>query len=108
MHPLARPKEAVRSDGSEKDSWNELVVEVGKPVARCPPHRSRRAVFPHRALQINSLSHAPDERCGEGVYPPSVDKSSSLSGKASLSLSFPQCAAAAPGSAGALVSALPN
>jgi hypothetical protein len=34
-------------------------VEVGTPVARCPPHRSRRAVFPHRALQINSLSHAP-------------------------------------------------
>ncbi|MCI0541096.1 MAG: TIGR02391 family protein, partial [Verrucomicrobiales bacterium] len=32
-------------------------VAVGTPVARRPPHRSRRAVFPHRALQINSLSH---------------------------------------------------
>ena len=34
-------------------------VEVGTSVARRPPHRSRRAVFPHRALQVNSLSHAP-------------------------------------------------
>ncbi len=34
-------------------------VEVGTPVARRPPHRSRRAVFPHRALQVNSLSHSP-------------------------------------------------
>ena len=25
-------------------------IEVGTPVARRPPHRSRRAVFPHRAL----------------------------------------------------------
>ena len=25
----------------------EYVVEVGTPVARRPPHRSRRAVFPH-------------------------------------------------------------
>ena len=29
-------------------------VEVGTPVARRPPHRSRRAVFQHRALQDNS------------------------------------------------------
>ena len=36
-----------------------LPVEVGTSVARRPPHRSRRAVFPHRALQINSLSHSP-------------------------------------------------
>ena len=34
-------------------------VEVGASVARRPPHRSRRAVFPHRALQVNSLSHSP-------------------------------------------------
>jgi hypothetical protein len=32
-------------------------VEVGTRVAPRPPHRSRRAVFLHRALQINSLSH---------------------------------------------------
>jgi hypothetical protein len=30
-------------------------VEVGTPVARRPPHRSRRAVFPHRALQPDTL-----------------------------------------------------
>jgi hypothetical protein len=35
------------------------VVEVGTPVARRPPHRSRRAVFPHRALHVNSLTHTP-------------------------------------------------
>jgi hypothetical protein len=31
-------------------------VEVGTPVAQRPPHRSRRAVFPHRALRVNTLS----------------------------------------------------
>ena len=31
-------------------------VEVGTPVARCPPHRSRRAVFPHRALRAGTSS----------------------------------------------------
>ncbi len=30
-------------------------VEVGTPVTRRPPHRSRRAVFPHRAPQRYSL-----------------------------------------------------
>ena len=33
------------------------VSEVGTPVARRPPHGSRRAVCPHRALHLNSLSH---------------------------------------------------
>src|ERR1700757_705576 len=28
------------------------------PVTRRPPHRSRRAVFPHRALQPYSLPHS--------------------------------------------------
>ena len=31
------------------------IIEVGRPVTRPPPHRSRRAVFPHRALQDCSL-----------------------------------------------------
>ena len=31
-------------------------VEVGTPVAQRPPHRSRRAVFPHRALRVDTLS----------------------------------------------------
>ena len=30
-------------------------IAVGTPVAGRPPHRSRRAVFPHRALQCHSL-----------------------------------------------------
>ena len=33
----------------------DRVIAVGTPVARCPPHRSRRAVFPHRAPQKDSL-----------------------------------------------------
>ena len=74
-------------------------VEVGTPVVRCPPHRSRRAVFPHRALQVNLLSHAPDERASGGESPPSADKSSFPSGKAVHYFSFPQSAAWAPGSA---------
>src|SRR5262245_44727338 len=51
------------------------IVEVGTPVARCPPHRSRRAVFPHRALQINSLSHVPGETNFGGAVAPSVGRS---------------------------------
>src|ERR1022692_2855779 len=35
----------------------EAAVEVGRPVTRPPPHGSRRAVFPHRALQNCSLPH---------------------------------------------------
>ena len=31
-------------------------IAVGQPVARLPPHRSRRAELPHRALQKDSLS----------------------------------------------------
>jgi hypothetical protein len=41
-------------------------VEVGSPVARRPPHRSRRAVFPHRALQPNTLSIARRKVCQFG------------------------------------------
>ncbi len=31
-------------------------VAVGTPVTRRPLHRSRRAVFPHRALQTYALA----------------------------------------------------
>src|SRR5664279_4486250 len=41
-------------------------VEVGSPVARRPPHRSRRAVFPHRALQPDTLSIARRKVCQFG------------------------------------------
>src|ERR1035441_438105 len=41
-------------------------VEVGTPVARRPPHRSRRAVFPHRALQPDTLSIAHRKVCQFG------------------------------------------
>jgi len=34
-----------------------VVVTVGQPVTRLPPHRSRRAELPHRALQQYSLPH---------------------------------------------------
>ncbi len=32
-------------------------IEVGRPVTRPPPHRSRRAVLSHRAPRICSLTH---------------------------------------------------
>src|SRR5437899_4942042 len=32
-------------------------IAVGLPVTRQPPHRSRRAVFPHRALREYSMPH---------------------------------------------------
>ena len=32
-----------------------VAIAVGPPVTRRPPHRSRRAVFSHRALQKYSL-----------------------------------------------------
>jgi len=35
---------------------NSGSVEVGTRVAPCPPHRSRQAVFPHRALQLSTSS----------------------------------------------------
>ena len=41
-------------------------VEVRSPVARRPPHRSRRAVFPHRALQPDTLSIARRKVCQFG------------------------------------------
>jgi len=33
----------------------QKLIAVGLPVTRQPPHRSRRAVFPHRALREYSL-----------------------------------------------------
>src|SRR2546426_10211717 len=36
----------------------EKLIAVGPPVTQRPPHRSRRAVFPHRALQPYSLPHS--------------------------------------------------
>src|SRR5262245_6168281 len=44
--------------GVESTSWPQRlvgVIAVGPPVTRRPPHGSRRAVFPHRALQKDSL-----------------------------------------------------
>ena len=36
-------------------------IEVGPPVARRPPHRSRRAILPHRALQDCSHPHEQED-----------------------------------------------
>src|SRR5258707_143843 len=67
-------------------------VEVGTPVTRCPPHRSRRAVLPHRALQVNSLSHSPAGVSLAAENPAAVDRNSIPAGKAFPAYSFPQCA----------------
>ena len=39
----------------ESDNLSLRQIAVGLPVTRQPPHRSRRAVFPHRALREYSL-----------------------------------------------------
>src|SRR5208337_2018590 len=47
----ARPRFAFRCDngvGVPLDSF--AAVAVGTGISPCPPHRSRRAAFPHRAL----------------------------------------------------------
>lgn len=38
-------------------AWPISAIAVGPPVTRRPPHRSRRADFPHRAPQRFSLPH---------------------------------------------------
>jgi hypothetical protein len=40
-----------------------LAVAVGMPIARHPPHRSRRAVFPHRAPASGHDAQAPEGAC---------------------------------------------
>ena len=72
-------------------------VEVGTPVVRRPPHRSRRAVFPHRALQVNSLSHEPSGLSPAAENPATVGRNSVPSGKAFPSYTSPQCAVSALG-----------
>ena len=74
-----------------------VCVEVGTPVARRPPHRSRRAVFPHRALQVNSLSHEPSGLSPAAENPATVGRNSVPSGKAFPSYTSPQCAVSALG-----------
>ena len=46
---------ALRTGAAARDA-HRLAIAVGQPVTRLPPHRSRRADFPHRALQKDSLS----------------------------------------------------
>src|SRR6266542_6816702 len=61
-------KHAIRS-GCGSARSHPLGIAVGTPVARRPPHRSRRAVFPHRALQDDSLTHAPPDNAPPTVLP---------------------------------------
>jgi len=51
--PGVNPAKSVRVF----DSMDLRLIEVGPPVTRRPPHRSRRAVFPHRAPQDCSPPH---------------------------------------------------
>ena len=44
---------------------DSVAVAVGTPATRRPPHRSRRAVFPHRALQRYALPQSANST-GEG------------------------------------------
>jgi len=73
-------------------------VEVEAPVAWCPPHRSQRAVFPHRALHVNSLSHVLSGLLPASENLSAADRNSVPSGKAYLVFSFPRSAVAVSGS----------
>lgn len=61
---------------------------VGLPVTRQPPHRSRRAVFPHRALRRHSLPEA--DRARHGTAYCSGPASLTPTGRFAL-LSVPSC-----------------
>ena len=66
FHLLAcqRTKAALRSAVSiATRAARSAKIEVGTPVAGRPPHRSRRAVFPHRALHNISLTHLTGSGC---------------------------------------------
>src|SRR5204862_5826498 len=41
--------QTLQTQAANSRKWRQGIA-VGTPVARRPPHRSRRAVFPHRAL----------------------------------------------------------
>src|ERR1035437_2126765 len=47
-------------------------IEVGTPVAGRPPHRSRRAVCPHRALPDISLTHLTGNGCSAETAHPAL------------------------------------
>ena len=79
----------------------KTVVEVGTPIARCPPHRSRRAVFPHRALHVNSLSHMPLEMSPAAESQRAVDRNSVSFGKALRRVVSPKCTVPALGNVAA-------
>ncbi len=70
--------------------FRHIFVEVGTPVARSPPHRSRRAVFPHRALQVNSHSHGSWGASATVDTATVADKNSVPPAKAFAADSFPQ------------------
>jgi len=56
VHPAGR-RDALPYFGEHISAFSfSACVEVGTPVARRPPHRSRRAVFPHRALRAGTSS----------------------------------------------------
>src|SRR4249920_1792848 len=46
-----------RQSPTQTSTFLRDIIAVGRPVTRPPPHRSRRAVFSHRALQKYSLPH---------------------------------------------------
>ena len=54
----ARPSEPPARLPTPAPAPRRGAIAVGRPVTRPPPHRSRRAELPHRALRSDSLSHA--------------------------------------------------
>src|SRR6266403_3546937 len=44
------------------DKASEQIIAVGTPIAGCPPHRSRRARFAHRAPTSGGLTTNPTKQ----------------------------------------------
>ena len=51
---LSKARKPLPEPAAKRRKRRKRDVEVGSPVAQRPPHRSRRAICPHRAPQANT------------------------------------------------------
>jgi transposase len=76
-HRLWRPNEPLTQEMLAQvrliETLRRSIIAVGLPVTQQPPHRSRRAVFPHRALQKYSLPQSSLDQSRLSHLRPSLD-----------------------------------
>jgi len=65
--PAVPGQEIIDTMDSRDGNVEGVIIAVGRPVTRPPPHRSRRAELPHRALQRDSLAHAASPQVMTGL-----------------------------------------